>query len=109
MHIFLARFFRIALPLIALGLVACGGKTTPPPATYPVGGTLSGLLPGNSITLTNNGKDTLTLSANGAFAFASKVPEAASYNVTLAAPAPVPRLAPRRTARAVSAQPARQY
>lgn len=90
MILHLTRFFRLALPLIALGLVACGGKTTPPPPpTYPVGGTLSGLLPGNTITLTNNGKDTLTLSANGIFAFASKVPEAASYNVTLAAPTPV--------------------
>ena len=65
MHIHLTRFFRLALPLIALGLAACGGSSTP----YPVGGTLGGLLAGNSITLTNNGKDSLTLSVNGSFTF----------------------------------------
>lgn len=88
MMIQLTRFFRLALPFIALGLAACGGNSTPP-ATYLVGGSLSGLLPGNNITLTNNGKDTLTLSANGAFTFTSKLPAAASYNVTLAAPTPI--------------------
>lgn len=84
----LSRFFRISLPWIALSLAACSGGSTPP-ATYSVGGTLNGLLPGNHISLTNNGQDTLALSANGAFTFTSSLPEAASYNVTVSVPSPV--------------------
>lgn len=86
MIIHLTRFIRLALPLIAL--VACGGNS-PPPVAYSVGGTISGLLPGNSIAVINNGKDTLTLSANGAFAFKTLLPDAASFNVTLGAATPV--------------------
>jgi hypothetical protein len=51
--------------------------------TYTVGGTLSGLTAGNSVTLADNGTDSLFLSANGAFTFAKALPGGAAYNVTV--------------------------
>jgi len=67
-----------------------GGSTPPPPAatTYTVGGTLSGLASGNSITLTDNGSDNLKLTANGAFTFATPLDSAAAYNLTISATTP---------------------
>jgi 6-phosphogluconolactonase (cycloisomerase 2 family) len=53
----------------------------PPPATYSVGGTLAGLA--GSVTLANNGGDTRTLTANGAFSFATALPTATAYSVTV--------------------------
>ena len=51
---------------------------------YGVGGVLSGLAEGNAILLRNNGGDDLSLSANGAFAFATRIVDGESYAVTLA-------------------------
>jgi 6-phosphogluconolactonase (cycloisomerase 2 family) len=48
---------------------------------YTVGGTLSGLSSGSSVTLTDNGGDALTLTGNGAFSFGSKVASGASYTI----------------------------
>lgn len=50
---------------------------------YKVGGTVSGLGVGQSITLQNNGGDVLTLPVNGAFTFATGVVPASPYNVTV--------------------------
>jgi hypothetical protein len=49
----------------------------------PVGGQLYGLSPGESITLQNNSGDDLTLSANGAFTFATPVAGGWVYSVTI--------------------------
>ncbi len=54
----------------------------PIPATYTIGGSLSGLSSG-SVVLQNNGGGNLTLSANGAFAFATKLASGTAYNVTV--------------------------
>jgi hypothetical protein len=86
MSIRFAPFLRRALPLIALCLVACGKSA---PTTYSVGGTVSGLLPDNSIVLTVNGNDALALSANGAFTFPAKLPDAGAYSVAVAGITPV--------------------
>jgi hypothetical protein len=51
--------------------------------TYTVGGTLSGLGTGKSVTLLNNGGNSLTLVANGAFAFSTALAGGASYAVTV--------------------------
>ena len=83
MKMFLARFLRSAFPLVVLLLAACGQ-----PPTYSVGGTLTGLAAGNSITLTDNGTDNLTLTANGAFTFPVKLGNAAPYKLTLSATTP---------------------
>ncbi len=80
-------------------LAACGGSShsgaaapnasTAPvfipvvPVTYTVGGTLSGLAGGEQVTLQNNGADALTLTANGAFTFATPIAAASTYNVTV--------------------------
>jgi hypothetical protein len=49
--------------------------------TYPVSGTLSGLV--GTLTLQNNTGDNLVLTQNGAFSFANKLISSASYNVTI--------------------------
>jgi hypothetical protein len=49
---------------------------------YTVGGTVSGLT-GAGLVLRNNGGDNKSLSANGAFTFASTVPAGSSYAVTV--------------------------
>ncbi|MBB5208679.1 beta strand repeat-containing protein [Chiayiivirga flava] len=53
--------------------------------TFAVGGTVSGLAPGNSVTLANNGGDTLVVNADGGFTFATPVPDLGAYNVTVQA------------------------
>ncbi len=64
--------------IAALSLAACGGGTS---AT--VGGTLSGLAAGASVVLQNNAADSLTLTANGGFTFATAVANLGAYSVTV--------------------------
>ncbi len=61
--------------------VTCIDNNVP---THTLGGTLSGL--SGTVVLQNNGGDDLTLTADGAFAFATAVPEGAPYTVTVASP-----------------------
>jgi hypothetical protein len=51
---------------------------------YTVGGTVTGLL-GSGLVLRNNGGDDLTISANGAFTFATPLDDGSGYLVTVAA------------------------
>jgi hypothetical protein len=60
-----ARFYRAALS-----------------PSYTIGGTLSGLTPGDSVVLTDNGGDDLTVTANGSFTFATALPYGSTYNVS---------------------------
>jgi 6-phosphogluconolactonase (cycloisomerase 2 family) len=73
--------------LAALGLAACSDSsntsTTTTTGSYAVGGTVAGLPSGAQVKLLDNGADELTLSQNGAFAFATKVAAGAGYNVTV--------------------------
>ncbi|MEZ5486610.1 MAG: Ig-like domain-containing protein [Steroidobacteraceae bacterium] len=92
------RFATLAL-LSAL-LVACGGGSsssrggggggggTPPnppgpPATYTIGGSVSGLASGATVVLQNNGGSDLTITANGSFRFPGSVNSGTSYAVTV--------------------------
>jgi hypothetical protein len=52
---------------------------------FSIGGTLSGLAAGDSITLRDNGGDDLILSANGGFAFPTQVASGQPYAVTIVA------------------------
>ncbi|MFZ6772932.1 hypothetical protein ACO0LB_09485 [Undibacterium sp. SXout7W] len=52
----------------------------------PVAGTLSGMSDGSTIILSNNATSTLTLSANGAFQFASYVVSGNPYSVAVSTP-----------------------
>lgn len=66
-------------------LAACGGGGGDggTGATYTVGGQLSGLLAGQSVTVQNNGTDAQTLRANGAFTFTQAVSANGAYAVTV--------------------------
>ena len=57
-----------------------GGTPIAPP-TYSVGGSVSGL--SGSVVLRDNGGDDLSVSANGSFAFATKLVDGAAYAVTV--------------------------
>jgi hypothetical protein len=51
--------------------------------SYTVGGTVSGLAPGDSVTLQDNGGDDKMVSANGSFTFATSLSGTSSYKVTV--------------------------
>ena len=76
------------LVLTALSFTSCGGgtgtkgNTTPPRATYTIGGTVSGLS-GTGLMLASNGA-TLAVSANGNFAFPNAIASGSAYAVTVA-------------------------
>ena len=60
-----------------------GGGVTTPSQSYSVGGSVSGLASGKSVSLTNNGGDSKTVSTNGAFTFATKVASGGAYSVSI--------------------------
>jgi hypothetical protein len=66
---------RLSSLAAALGLAACGGGE--------VGGTVTGLGPELSVTLLNNGGDSLIVSRNGNFFFADRLDANAAYAVTV--------------------------
>jgi len=87
MRLNITRLMHVILPLAVLLLSACGGNHS-----YTIGGTVTGLAssPGPlsaPLVLQNNGGDNLTISANGAFTFATAVisnsTTKATYNVTI--------------------------
>ena len=65
-------------------LCACSGGGGPSlPATFTVGGSVSGLASGVSLVLADNGADTLTVTANGPFTFKSAITQNGAYSVTV--------------------------
>jgi hypothetical protein len=58
--------------------VACAA-----PKTFTIGGTVSGLTASNSVTLLDNGTNSLPVTANGTFAFTTKLATGAAYDVTV--------------------------
>jgi parallel beta-helix repeat protein len=81
------KFFCLVRPyalyLLGLSLSACGGGHNAGTA-YSIGGTVSGLAAGTSVTLTAGGTNTVTLSANQPFKFPSGVGANGSYQVSIA-------------------------
>lgn len=83
--------FRWApLGLAAALLAGCGGGddnngTTPPPSAgaFTVGGSVSGLGAGKTLTLQNAGADDLALTANGSFVFVTRLDSGVAYAVTV--------------------------
>jgi hypothetical protein len=86
LSVFALRCIRPAMPhrpcvkligslALALALAGCGGGE--------VGGELSGLGSGLSVTLLNNGSDSLTLGRNGPFTFRTALDAGAAYAVTV--------------------------
>jgi hypothetical protein len=90
-------FTLFAAVLLTCGLAACGDDDDPNPGnsgnpgdplqpggsstTHSIGGTVSGLA--GSLTLQNSNGTTVTVSANGAFTFATQMVLGASYAVTV--------------------------
>ncbi len=72
---------------LSLWLAACGGGGggggTPMPQTYTIGGAVSGLATGESVTLADNGTDTVVVSGDTTFVFPTKVAQSGSYAVTV--------------------------
>ena len=69
---FIQPRLSLAACLVGVLLTACGGSDDPVDgATHAIGGTLTGLAPNTELVLTNNGGDTLRLTANGVFTFAA--------------------------------------
>jgi hypothetical protein len=64
------------------GYVVGSGPVT---AMYTIGGTVSGLAGGGTLSLQNDGGNTLTVSANGIFTFAAGSATGAAYAVTISA------------------------
>lgn len=82
------RFNRASLSntftvwMILLGAVLCGSVRAGA-ATFTVGGTLSGLKATESVTLFDNGGNSLKLTANGAFKFSTPLATGKAYKVTV--------------------------
>jgi 6-phosphogluconolactonase (cycloisomerase 2 family) len=70
---------------LSLGLSGCGGGGgTLAPQTFSIGGAVSGLASGESVTLAN-GTDSLVVTGNSTFVFPTKVVQNGSYAVTVTA------------------------
>ena len=90
-------YFVLAVTVL---LAACGGgggggtapSVAPPPpgggttsSGFTISGTVVGLASGATVTLQNNGGDSLAVNANGGFTFPTKLSLLATYNVTVSA------------------------
>jgi hypothetical protein len=80
---------KLYLVILVLGVslfsTGCGtaGPTVPPPTTYTIGGTVSGLT-GTGLVLQDNAGNNLTVSAKAAtFTFATAIASGSSYKVTV--------------------------
>jgi len=77
----------IVVSLASLLFTSCssssGSQSPPPPVNYSVGGTVTNLASGDSVQLQDNGGDTLSVTANGSFTFATKLASGSSYSVTI--------------------------
>jgi len=60
-----------------------GGGGTPTPQAYTIGGAVSGLANGESVTLADNGTDTVAVNGNTTFVFPTKIAQNGSYAVTV--------------------------
>jgi hypothetical protein len=80
-----ARAALCAISLAALtALASCGGSQSSPPPTYTIGGTVINLAgAAGGLTLTNNGGDSLPVSANGTFTFSTPITGGDAYSVTI--------------------------
>ena len=71
--------------ITTVSVSACGsGSVAGAGATYTVGGTVTGLASGQSVTLLDNNVGSLAVSANGSFTFPTSVAVGGSYGVTVA-------------------------
>jgi hypothetical protein len=81
----LKRVGTWCVAVFAVVVAGCsgGGDKPKPVATYAIGGAVSGLAAGGTVVLQNGGGDDLAVTANGPFAFATKLQAGAAYAVTV--------------------------
>ena len=81
------RAIRVAVAgTLALVLVACGGGGgggSAPAPTYTVSGSITGLLPGNSVVLVDNGASATTFTANGSHSYTGAIATGTAYAITV--------------------------
>lgn len=77
------RLHAAFIVMLLADITACGGGDGT--STYTVGGTVSGLSAGSSLTLMDSGSDALTVSTNGAFTFKTPLAAGASYAAAISA------------------------
>jgi len=70
-------------PVVFACFVALTAATYAQASTFTIGGTVSGLTTGNSVTLLDNGGDALKVAANGKFTFTTALATGAAYDVTV--------------------------
>jgi uncharacterized repeat protein (TIGR03803 family) len=78
-------FMLATVAIAALFLAGCGSRgsgTNPPPPTYTIGGTVSGLS-GTGLVLQNNGSNSLSISGNGIFTFSTAIAAGGAYSVAV--------------------------
>lgn len=71
--------------VLALALLACGGGggSSAPTPTYTVGGSITGLLPGHSVVLVDNGANATTISTNGSHSYTGAIASGTGYAITV--------------------------
>lgn len=73
---------------LAVAISGCGGSPGSSHVEHSVSGTVTGLMAGNAIVLSNGG-ESVSVTANGRFAFAQGVAEQSAYRVQLGATTPI--------------------
>ena len=68
--------------LFRSGGTTTGGSTT---SSYTIGGTVSGLATGESVTLQNNSGDDMVVSSDGLFTFPTAMDKGLTYNISVSA------------------------
>jgi hypothetical protein len=76
------RFALKSLSLLVVSAVLASCSSSSSPATYTVGGTVSGLA-GSGLVLQNGGGNNLSVSTSGAFTFSAPLASGAAYAVTV--------------------------
>jgi hypothetical protein len=82
----ITEFIGVAAPTVtplAAQLSGPVNRTPPPPITYSIGGSVSGLT-GQGLVLQDNGGDNLNVTVNGSFTFAKSLLSGAKYAVAVA-------------------------
>lgn len=77
---FLKTTQMLSAALLSLLLAGCGGGD---PSFGTVGGAVTGMNSGSSVTLQNNGGDELTVTGNTSFTFATSLVELTKFSVTV--------------------------
>lgn len=74
------RVFSLSLALLLVGCGGGGGSPAPP-ATFTIGGAVTGLT--GTVVLQDNGGDNLAVAADGSFTFARAIAQGSAYSVTV--------------------------